>query len=82
VTEREAYIALNMLPGVGPVSVRNLAQALGSAAAIFSAPGDELLRVPGVGRELGARLTAARASSAAGSAPPRRRARRGWGRAS
>ncbi|MEI7436286.1 MAG: DNA-processing protein DprA [bacterium] len=59
-TEREAYIALNMLPGIGPVTVRNLAQALGSVAAVFSVAPSGLLEVPGIGRELGARIAKAR----------------------
>ena len=62
-TEREAYSALNLLPGIGPVTVRNLAQALGSVAAIFSAPADELLKAQGVGRELGAKIAAARGAA-------------------
>lgn len=47
--EREAYVALNMMEGVGPVSVRALATALGSPQAIFKASKTELLKAPDVG---------------------------------
>jgi DNA processing protein len=48
--ERSAYVALNMMEKVGPMSVRSLKEALGSAAAIFTAGRDDLLR--GVGRDV------------------------------
>lgn len=51
-TTREAYIVLNMMQGVGPVSVRALAASLGSPEAILSAGRDELLAVRGVGGEI------------------------------
>ena len=41
-TEREAYIALNMIDGLGPVKVRSLVTALGSAQAVFTATADDL----------------------------------------
>ena len=50
--ERDAYIALNIMEKVGPVSVRSLVSVLGSAAAIFSADREALMRAPGVGPEL------------------------------
>jgi DNA processing protein len=58
--EREAYIALNMMGKVGPVTVRSLVTELGSAAAIFSADRDTLGRVGGVGREAREALLAGR----------------------
>jgi DNA processing protein len=48
-TEREAYIALNLMEKVGPVSVRSLRESLGSAAAIFEASDGLLQRSRGVG---------------------------------
>ncbi|HMO50051.1 MAG TPA: DNA-processing protein DprA [Kiritimatiellia bacterium] len=51
-TSREAYIALNMLEQVGPVRTRKLIAALGSPEAIFSAGEDDLIHVPGIGRDL------------------------------
>lgn len=49
---RQAYIALNMMQGVGPVTVRTLASHLGSVTAIFEADKPALMAVPGVGREV------------------------------
>ena len=50
-TNREATIALNMLPKIGPVRVRRLLELLGSAQAILKAPIDTLTRVTGIGNE-------------------------------
>jgi DNA processing protein len=49
---REAYIVLNMMQGVGPVSVRALAAALGSVEAILDADRASLQGVPGVGADV------------------------------
>lgn len=49
--ERDAYIALNMMEKVGPVSVRAMVAALGSAAAIFNAGKDALIQIQGIGPE-------------------------------
>ena len=51
-TEREAYIALNMIDQLGPVRVRALIEALGSAAAIFTASEGDLRGVTGIGPAL------------------------------
>jgi len=48
-TEREAYIALNMMEKIGPVRVRSLASVLGSVQAIFDAPREALAAARGVG---------------------------------
>jgi len=48
-TEREAYIALNIMDRVGPVRVRMMAEALGSVVAIFDASESDLRAVDGVG---------------------------------
>lgn len=50
-TNREATIALNMLPKIGPVRVRKLLELLGSAEAILKAPQSTLTRASGVGEE-------------------------------
>ncbi|MBL7077201.1 MAG: DNA-protecting protein DprA [Kiritimatiellae bacterium] len=50
--ERDAYVALNLMERVGPVTVRSLVQALGSATAIFEASKPDLLGVKGVGAGL------------------------------
>ena len=49
---REAYIALNMIDGIGPVKVRALVEALGEPAGVFKAPHADLVRVRGIGPEL------------------------------
>lgn len=51
-TDREAYIALNLMDNVGPVRVRAMAAALGSLEAIFRAGREELTRAEGVGAEV------------------------------
>ena len=51
-TPREAYIALNMVPNVGPVRVRALLEAFGEPQAILAARRDELLRVENIGAEV------------------------------
>lgn len=47
--DREALVALNMIPHIGPVRLRNLQEKIGSPAAILRASRDQLLNVPGVG---------------------------------
>lgn len=49
--EREAYIALNMMEKVGPVGVRAMVSALGSACSIFTADRESLMAIGGVGPE-------------------------------
>lgn len=49
---REAYVALNMIPGIGPVRVRAMRERLGSATAILEASASELETVPGIGPEV------------------------------
>ena len=51
-TDREAYIALNMISGLGPIKVRALIDFLGSPQAVFEVDGDELQQVRGVGEKL------------------------------
>jgi DNA processing protein len=55
-TEREAYIALNMFEGIGPVRVRELLSILGSASAILTASREELVQAKGVGMNLAENL--------------------------
>lgn len=50
-TSRESLIALNMLPKIGPVRVRRLIDAFGSAEAILSAGVRRLQSVDGIGPE-------------------------------
>jgi DNA processing protein len=51
VTEREAYIALNRISGLGAITVKRMIAAFGSAEAIFRASERDLLRVQGVGTD-------------------------------
>lgn len=51
-TPSEAYIALNMIEGLGPVKVRALIDALGSPSAVFETEADALRRVRGIGEKL------------------------------
>lgn len=48
---REALIALNMLPKIGPVRVRRLMDYFGSAGKILSQTQDKLMAVQGIGAE-------------------------------
>ena len=50
-TPREAYIALNMIDGVGPVRVRALLERFGQPDAILATSRQELRQVEGVGDE-------------------------------
>jgi len=56
VTEREAYIVLNRMEGIGPVRVRELLNCLGSASAILEASREELCQARGVGQTLAENL--------------------------
>jgi len=60
--EREAYIALNLIEGLGPVRVRALVDTLGSPLAVFAAGADDLMRAHGVGPELAAAILNQRSS--------------------
>ncbi|NNJ71263.1 MAG: DNA-protecting protein DprA [Kiritimatiellales bacterium] len=54
--QREAYIILNMIEGLGPVSVRRLIEALGSPKAILEADREELMKARGVGEKLALKI--------------------------
>jgi DNA processing protein len=51
-TSREAYIALNMVDGVGPIRVRALLDRFSEPSAILSATKADLMQVEGVGEEV------------------------------
>ncbi len=51
-TDSDACIVLNMLPGMGPVKARRLADAFGSPAQILTASIHALSQVQGIGQEL------------------------------
>lgn len=48
-TTREAYIALNMIDGVGPATFARLMETFHDASAILHATVDQLMRVPDIG---------------------------------
>lgn len=51
-TAKEAYIALNLLPKIGPVRVRRLLDAFGSPQDILTAKRDQILALDGFGQEM------------------------------
>lgn len=51
-TEQEAYIRLNMMEKIGPVSVKSLVRVLGSVSAIFEVSKSELQQADGIGSTL------------------------------
>lgn len=54
--ESDALMALNLLEGIGPVTVRRLLESFGSAASSLGAPIDRLKQVRGVGPEMAEKL--------------------------
>jgi DNA processing protein len=48
-TERDAYIALNMVKGLGVVTLRNAVHVLGSAKRVFCSNSEELAQIKGIG---------------------------------
>jgi DNA processing protein len=51
-TETEAFVALNMLPHIGPIRVRKLLEVFGSPQEILKAKPQDLRRVQGIGNEI------------------------------
>src|SRR3954447_11485794 len=54
---REAFIALNMIEGIGPVRVRQLLEHFGESPAILSASKSQLEKVYGIGPEIADAVT-------------------------
>lgn len=54
---REAILALNLLPSIGPVRITRLLEAFGDAESVLSAPAKSLLRVDGIGPETAKLIT-------------------------
>jgi len=51
-TRTEAYLALNLLPSIGPVRVKRLLEVFGSPEQILSAKSSQIQQIDGFGREL------------------------------
>lgn len=56
VSEREALVALNLVPDMGPITFGKLAGAFGSAEAILNAAAEDIAACPGLGAKRGAAL--------------------------
>ena len=55
-TEREAYIILNMIQGIGPARISALVNSCGSASAIFERDPDSLMLINGISAALADRI--------------------------
>ncbi len=51
-TPKEAYLALNLLPRIGPIRVRRLLEHFDSPQAILAAKRRQLVAVPGIGEDM------------------------------
>ena len=60
--ENEAYILLNLIPGIGPSRTSALIQACGSATAIFDHDWQELSTIRGISQELAHKILETAAS--------------------
>lgn len=58
--QRFAYIVLNMIEGLGPVSVRRLVDVLGSPKAILEADREALMEARGIGEKLALKIVSQR----------------------
>lgn len=56
-TPREAAIALNLIPGLGPVRIMRLLQVFASPELILESPSSLLMEIPGVGAQLACRIS-------------------------
>lgn len=53
---KDAFLALNLLPNIGPVRVRHLLRRFGRPEQILSAPPDALRSVSGIGEEMASQI--------------------------
>lgn len=61
--EHDAYILLNMIPGIGPARAASLISFFGSAAELFEHKPEDLMAVRGISRELAEKIVAEAESS-------------------
>jgi DNA processing protein len=52
VTPNDAYLVLNLLPGIGPVRVKQMLEIYESPVELLERPASELGRLPGIGQKL------------------------------
>jgi DNA processing protein len=57
--ERDAFLRLNMVPGIGPVTLTRLLQAFESCERVIAANPDQLRNVPGIGPKLAREISLA-----------------------
>jgi len=57
-TDRERYLLLNLIPGIGSTRLRRLLEAFGTLDRLWQASGQELQQVDGIGGELARRIVA------------------------
>ncbi len=55
-TPKEAYLALNLLPGIGPIRVRRLLERFGTPQSILNATRREIQEVHGIGEEMAGQI--------------------------
>lgn len=55
-TEQEAYIILNAIPGLGSVRIRRLIECIGSAAKVLKQSLSELIKVDGINKRIAASI--------------------------
>lgn len=55
-TPKEAYLALNLLPGIGPIRVRRLLERFGTPQSILNASQREIQEVHGIGEEMAVQI--------------------------
>ena len=51
-TLKEAFLALNLLPGIGPIRARRLLEAFPQPQDVINASEKDLQQIPGIGREM------------------------------
>jgi len=56
-TSKEAFLALNLMPRIGPIRVRALLEVFSSPEAVLGASTSDLRRVPGIGSEMASQLS-------------------------
>ena len=61
-TPREAAIALNLIPGLGPVRIMRLLQVFATPELILESPASLLMEIPGIGAQLARHISSWRST--------------------